>query len=200
MLCTLSLCLVCSLCVRTRESRAGSYAMMLARQTEPILSTAIIAFISTLSILLGPCFSFVLTTYTPLSACAIMSPLPGTPRLTLISLSHYPICTARPHLRRQKEPWPEGQVPSLQQHHGIRPEGYVVEAPQSHTSLHRPRTSSSLTHFPCPSLFYDQRGLTSAGKKNRGQNGKGHRYNNTMGSGRRATWLSRNTQSLRRYR
>ncbi|KAF9365028.1 60S ribosomal protein L15 [Mortierella sp. NVP85] len=45
----------------------------------------------------------------------------------------------------------------------------------------------------------EARGLTSATKKNRGH-GKGHRFNKTIGSGRAANWLRRNTLSLRRYR
>lgn len=43
------------------------------------------------------------------------------------------------------------------------------------------------------------RGLTSAGKKNRG-NGKGHRHTKVIGSSRRANWKRRNTLSLKRYR
>jgi large subunit ribosomal protein L15e len=43
------------------------------------------------------------------------------------------------------------------------------------------------------------RGLTSIGKKNRGI-AKGHRFNKTIGGGRYASWLRRNTLSLRRYR
>jgi len=45
----------------------------------------------------------------------------------------------------------------------------------------------------------EARSLTSSGKKSRGI-GKGHRFNKTIGSGRRANWLRRNTLSLRRYR
>jgi len=45
----------------------------------------------------------------------------------------------------------------------------------------------------------EARGLTSTGKKSRGHQ-KGHRYNNTSGSGRRATWKKQNTTSLSRYR
>lgn len=41
------------------------------------------------------------------------------------------------------------------------------------------------------------RGLTAAGKKSRGLQGKGHRYNH---SPQYATWLKHNTFSLRRYR
>eukprot|EP00054_Salpingoeca_dolichothecata_P031343 m.263194 g.263194 ORF g.263194 m.263194 type:complete len:206 (-) comp26836_c0_seq1:90-707(-) len=36
------------------------------------------------------------------------------------------------------------------------------------------------------------RGLTAAGKKNRGKQGRGHLYNNTAGSSRRATWKRNN--------
>ncbi|XP_021290581.1 60S ribosomal protein L15-1 isoform X1 [Herrania umbratica] len=43
------------------------------------------------------------------------------------------------------------------------------------------------------------RGLTSAGKKNRGLHGKGHLYHKNRPS-RRATWKRNNTLSLRRYR
>jgi len=45
----------------------------------------------------------------------------------------------------------------------------------------------------------EARALTSIGRKNRGI-GKGHLYNKTKGSGRRANWLRQNTLSLRRYR
>ncbi|KNC83244.1 60S ribosomal protein L15 [Sphaeroforma arctica JP610] len=45
----------------------------------------------------------------------------------------------------------------------------------------------------------EQRGLTSAGRKNRGIN-KGHLYNKVIGSGRRQNWKKHNTLSLRRYR
>jgi len=45
----------------------------------------------------------------------------------------------------------------------------------------------------------EARSLTSSGKKSRGI-GKGHGFNKTIGSGRRANWLRRNTLSLRRYR
>ena len=43
------------------------------------------------------------------------------------------------------------------------------------------------------------RGLTAAGKKNRGM-GKGHRYNKTIGGSRRKNWKKHNTLSLKRYR
>ncbi|GAU38520.1 hypothetical protein TSUD_179740 [Trifolium subterraneum] len=43
------------------------------------------------------------------------------------------------------------------------------------------------------------RGLTSAGKENRGLSGKGHRYHKARPS-RRANWKRNNTLSLRRYR
>ncbi|KAI8866772.1 60S ribosomal protein L15 [Ramicandelaber brevisporus] len=45
----------------------------------------------------------------------------------------------------------------------------------------------------------EARALTSIGKKNRGI-GKGHRFNKTIGGGRRANWKRQNTLSLRRYR
>jgi len=45
----------------------------------------------------------------------------------------------------------------------------------------------------------EARGLTSIGKKNRGI-GKGHRFNKTKGGGLHASWVRRNTLSLRRYR
>jgi large subunit ribosomal protein L15e len=45
----------------------------------------------------------------------------------------------------------------------------------------------------------EARALTAIGKKNRGI-GKGHRYNKTIGGGRRASWKRRNTLSLKRYR
>lgn len=45
----------------------------------------------------------------------------------------------------------------------------------------------------------EMRGLTAAGKKNRGM-GKGHKYNKVKGGGRYASWLRRNTVSLKRYR
>ncbi|XP_068725558.1 large ribosomal subunit protein eL15-like [Montipora capricornis] len=43
------------------------------------------------------------------------------------------------------------------------------------------------------------RGLTAAGRKNRGMR-KGHRYNKVIGGSFRACWKRRNTLSLRRYR
>ena len=43
------------------------------------------------------------------------------------------------------------------------------------------------------------RGLTAAGRKNRGMS-KGHLYNKVIGSSRRACWKRRNMLSLRRYR
>ncbi|XP_006822011.1 large ribosomal subunit protein eL15 isoform X2 [Saccoglossus kowalevskii] len=43
------------------------------------------------------------------------------------------------------------------------------------------------------------RGLTSAGKKNRGI-GKGHLHTQTIGGSRRAAWKRRNTQQMHRYR
>ena len=43
------------------------------------------------------------------------------------------------------------------------------------------------------------RGLTAAGRKNRGMR-KGHGYNKVIGSSRRGCWKRRNTLSLRRYR
>jgi large subunit ribosomal protein L15e len=43
------------------------------------------------------------------------------------------------------------------------------------------------------------RGLTAAGKKNRGMK-KGHRYNKMQGSSRRGNWLRRNVVKFRRYR
>eukprot|EP00111_Clytia_hemisphaerica_P022142 TCONS_00065053-protein len=43
------------------------------------------------------------------------------------------------------------------------------------------------------------RGLTSAGRKNRGI-AKGHGYNKVKSSSRRATWKKHNLVSLRRYR
>lgn len=45
----------------------------------------------------------------------------------------------------------------------------------------------------------EMRGLTATGKKNRGI-GKGHGFNKTIGGGRSASWVRRNTLSLRRYR
>lgn len=43
------------------------------------------------------------------------------------------------------------------------------------------------------------RGLTAAGRKNRGL-GKGHLHTKVIGSSRRASWKRRNTQQFRRYR
>jgi large subunit ribosomal protein L15e len=45
----------------------------------------------------------------------------------------------------------------------------------------------------------EMRGLTAAGKKSRGL-GKGHKFNKTIGGSRHASWLRRNTLSLKRYR
>ena len=44
------------------------------------------------------------------------------------------------------------------------------------------------------------RGLTSAGRANRGLRKRGHRASSLKGSSRRANWKRRNTLSLRRYR
>merc|ERR1719272_999628 len=46
----------------------------------------------------------------------------------------------------------------------------------------------------------EMRGLTSAGRANRGLRKKGHRANNLIGSSRRSNWKSRNTLKLKRYR
>lgn len=43
------------------------------------------------------------------------------------------------------------------------------------------------------------RGLTAAGRKNRGMR-KGHGYNKVIGSSRRANWKKHNALQLRRYR
>lgn len=45
----------------------------------------------------------------------------------------------------------------------------------------------------------EMRGLTSAGRSSRGL-GKGHRYSQTKGGSRKATWIRRNTLQLRRKR
>lgn len=44
------------------------------------------------------------------------------------------------------------------------------------------------------------RGLTSAGRANRGLRKKGHRANKLLGSSARGNWKSRNTLKLKRYR
>lgn len=46
----------------------------------------------------------------------------------------------------------------------------------------------------------EMRGLTSAGRKYRGLNKKGHRAHARIGGSRRAAWKRNNTLSLRRYR
>mmetsp|Transcript_8894 Transcript_8894/g.10170 ORF Transcript_8894/g.10170 Transcript_8894/m.10170 type:complete len:206 (-) Transcript_8894:897-1514(-) len=46
----------------------------------------------------------------------------------------------------------------------------------------------------------EMRGLTSAGRQNRGYRKKGHRANKLQGSSRRQNWKSRNTLKLKRYR
>ena len=67
--------------------------------------------------------------------------------------------------------------------------------------MHRCRVLPVLTHALQPvHKRRDARGLTSAGRQSRGKPGKGHLYNNTAGSGRRATYKRNNTLSLRRYR
>eukprot|EP00178_Gracilaria_changii_P006665 TRINITY_DN21624_c0_g1_i2.p1 TRINITY_DN21624_c0_g1~~TRINITY_DN21624_c0_g1_i2.p1 ORF type:complete len:141 (-),score=9.23 TRINITY_DN21624_c0_g1_i2:64-438(-) len=45
----------------------------------------------------------------------------------------------------------------------------------------------------------EMRGLTSAGKMNRGMH-KGHKFSKNIGGSRRASWKRRNTISLRRFR
>lgn len=44
------------------------------------------------------------------------------------------------------------------------------------------------------------RGLTSAGKKHRGMNGRGHGYTKVVGGSRRANWKRRNTLQMQRKR
>ena len=46
----------------------------------------------------------------------------------------------------------------------------------------------------------ERRGLTSAGRKARGFNVKGHRANKTMGGSFNAAWKRRNIKKMRRYR
>merc|ERR1712194_876326 len=46
----------------------------------------------------------------------------------------------------------------------------------------------------------ESRGLTSAGRKGRGLRKSGHRANNIKGGSKRAAWINRNSQKLKRYR
>jgi large subunit ribosomal protein L15e len=74
----------------------------------------------------------------------------------------------------------------------------VILVDPSHTVIRNdPRinwiTKPVMKHREC-------RGLTSAGRQNRGLRKSGHRANNIIGSSRRSAWKRRNTLSLKRYR
>ena len=74
----------------------------------------------------------------------------------------------------------------------------VILVDPEHTAIRNdPRinwiTKPVMKHREC-------RGLTSAGRQNRGLRKSGHRANNIIGSSRRSAWKRRNTLSLKRYR
>jgi len=73
----------------------------------------------------------------------------------------------------------------------------VILVDPSHTTI---RNDPKINWICRPTMKHRElRGLTAAGRKNRGLVGKGHRYNKTKPS-RRAVWKKHNTLSLRRYR
>mmetsp|Transcript_21346 Transcript_21346/g.27100 ORF Transcript_21346/g.27100 Transcript_21346/m.27100 type:complete len:205 (-) Transcript_21346:45-659(-) len=73
----------------------------------------------------------------------------------------------------------------------------VILVDPSHTTI---RNDPRINWICAPTMKHRElRGLTAAGKKNRGLVGKGHRFNKTKPS-RRSVWKRHNTLSLRRYR
>ena len=73
----------------------------------------------------------------------------------------------------------------------------VILVDPSHTTI---RNDPRINWIVAPVMKHRElRGLTSAGKHNRGLKGKGHRFNHTKPS-RRSVWKRHNTLSLRRYR
>merc|ERR1712226_1843794 len=73
----------------------------------------------------------------------------------------------------------------------------VILIDPSHTTI---RNDARINWICQPTMKHRElRGLTSAGRHNRGLVGKGHRYNKTKPS-RRSVWKRHNTLSLRRYR
>merc|ERR1712072_1461027 len=73
----------------------------------------------------------------------------------------------------------------------------VILVDPSHTTI---RNDARINWICKPTMKHRElRGLTSAGRHNRGLVGKGHRYNKTKPS-RRSVWKRHNTLSLRRYR
>merc|ERR1711907_230624 len=73
----------------------------------------------------------------------------------------------------------------------------VILIDPSHTTI---RNDPRINWICAPTMKHRElRGLTAAGKKNRGLKGKGHRYSKTKPS-RRSVWKKHNTLSLRRYR
>merc|ERR1712032_1142878 len=73
----------------------------------------------------------------------------------------------------------------------------VILVDPSHTTV---RNDARINWICKPTMKHRElRGLTSAGRHNRGLVGKGHRYNKTKPS-RRSVWKRHNTLSLRRYR
>jgi large subunit ribosomal protein L15e len=73
----------------------------------------------------------------------------------------------------------------------------VILVDPSHKAVRRdPR----INWIAAPTMKHrEARGLTSATRKSRGL-GKGHQFIKTTGGSRKASWLRRNTLSLRRYR
>merc|ERR1712217_348177 len=73
----------------------------------------------------------------------------------------------------------------------------VILVDPFHTTI---RNDAKINWICAPTMKHRElRGLTAAGKKNRGLVGKGHRFNKTKPS-RRSVWKRHNTLSLRRYR
>ena len=67
----------------------------------------------------------------------------------------------------------------------------------SRTFRHSP--SYPIELFPLPQKHREMRGLTAAGRKYRGLQGKGHNYNKARPS-KRGTWKRNQQISLKRYR
>merc|ERR1711879_303274 len=73
----------------------------------------------------------------------------------------------------------------------------VILVDHSRTTI---RNDPKINWICAPTMKHRElRGLTAAGKKNRGLVGKGHRFNKTNPP-RRSVWKRHNTLSLRRFR
>ena len=74
----------------------------------------------------------------------------------------------------------------------------VILVDPSHNAI---RNDPKINWIVSPVMKHREcRGLTAAGRHARGLNKKGHRANKRIGGSMRASWMRRNTLSLRRYR